>query len=194
MGASTDIDIDFPERDHALAKLPHVVAAMTHRGERVRHKSGVYFQAIPIDPIDGLSVLDFHEAADKGFFKIDFLQNYIYRGVRDEAHLVDLLTRETPWELFDDPDIVASLAHVRDHYATLSSIKPRSIEDLAVCLALVRPGKKHLIGRPRAVIDREIWLPCGEGYYYKRGHAIAYAASIVVQLNLLVEQAHQLPD
>jgi hypothetical protein len=45
----------------------------------------------------------------------------------------------------------------------------------------------HLIGRPRFEIMRDIWTPT-EAYFYKRSHALAYAASIVIQINLLVEQ------
>ena len=40
---------------------------------------------------------------------------------------------------------------------------------------------------PKDQIEQEIWLPTEE-YYFKKAHAIAYAVSIVVQLNLLVEK------
>jgi hypothetical protein len=190
MGASTDIDIDFPDRYKALRNIPHVAAAMVQRGERVRHMSGIYFQDIPVDPTDGLAVPDYIEAADQGYFKIDFLANYIYEGVRDEAHMDALLAREPLWDLLEDEEIVGSLAHIRDHFDTVLTIRPRSIMDLAVCLAIMRPGKRHLIGRPRHEIDAEIWLPV-QAYHYKKSHSVAYAASIVVQLNLLVEQANE---
>jgi hypothetical protein len=61
--------------------------------------------------------------------------------------------------------------------------------DLAVCLALVRPGKRHLIGQPRHVIDAEIWQKT-TAYAFKKAHAVAFSASLVVQLNLLMEQNH----
>lgn len=51
---------------------------------------------------------------------------------------------------------------------------------------MIRPGKAHLIKRPRFEIMRDIWIPT-TAYHYKKSHAIAYAASIVIQLNLLVE-------
>lgn len=182
-----DIDIDFQNREHALALLQHVPAAITAGGKRAKHKSGVYFQNIPISPVDGLAAYDYVEAEAKGFFKIDFLQNNIYEGVRDEDHLNELLSREPPWELFLEPAVVSELAHVRDYIHILQEIQPKSIEDLAVCIALIRPGKAKLLGKPRDVIDKEIWKKVGTGYSYKKSHAIAFAASIVVQLNLLVE-------
>lgn len=186
---STDIDIDFPDRDRALAGLPHVPASMLQRGVRVRHNSGVYFQAIPVDPRDGLAVYPYEEAAERGYFKLDFLANSLYADVRDPDHLDALMAREPDWALLEQPGIVAMLAHVSQHFDTLQTIRPRSIVDLAVCLAIMRPGKRHLIGRPRAEIDAEVWLPSDAGYCYKRPHAIAFAASIAVQMVLLTEQA-----
>lgn len=180
-----DIDLDFIDRAPALEGLTYVLAA---DAERKKHVSGVYFQDIPANPFDGMAVWDFREADQKGYFKLDFLHNSIYRDVRDEAHLIELLTIEPLWEAFDDPQIVGSLAHIKDHFSVVQSIRPKSIDDLAVCIALIRPGKRYLIGRPRAEIDREIWLKT-EKYYFKRAHSYSYATAIVVQLNLLTEQA-----
>ena len=185
-----DIDIDVADRAAALDGLCHVVAVEVHDNERRRHVCGVYFQDVPVDPLDGMAVWDYETAEDFGFTKIDLIHNSIYDTVRDEAHLIDLLVTEPPWDLFDDRDIVAQLHHVRGNFDAVQSIRPQSIEDLAICIAIVRPGKRHLIGQPRAVIDQEIWLPV-EKYYYKKSHAISYAASIVVQLNSLIEAAWQ---
>lgn len=184
----TDIDIDFSNRDIALDDLTCIMATETRQGERRRHLSGVYFHDIPVDPLDGLAVWDYQEAEQRGYFKIDFLNNTIYREVRDEAHLVALLNTEPPWEVFDDPEIVAELAHIANYFDVIQMIRPRSIDDLAVCIAIVRPGKVYLIGRPRSQIDREIWAKT-EKYHFKRSHAYSYAAAIVVQLNLMVEKA-----
>lgn len=185
---TTDIDIDFADRLKALAGLTHVPAMRNEHGRKIRHPSGVYFQAVPVDPFTNLCAFDFNEAAELGYFKIDFLNNSLYEGVRDEDHLDELLNREPPWEAFEDVDFVQELAHIRDHFGIVKSIRPKNIEDLAVVLALIRPGKKHLRFQPREVIDREIWEPGTDGYTFKRAHAIAFAASIVVQLNLMIER------
>jgi hypothetical protein len=185
----TDIDIDVADRNAALDGLRHVPAVEVHQGVRHRHHCGVYFQDIPVDPLDGMAVWEHHDAEARGYTKLDIIHNTIYDEVRDEMHLVDLLTTEPRWELFADEAVVGKLAHIRDHFDVVQSIRPRSIEDLAICIALPRPGKWYLIGKPREVIDREIWWPTVK-YYYKRAHAISYAASIVVQLNLYCE-THQ---
>lgn len=185
----TDIDIDFVDRAPALADLQHVVAVQYRNGQRERHISGVYFQDIPIDPLDGMAVWGHEVAADKGYFKIDCLNNLIYLGVRDEAHLIDLLVREPPWDRFLQRAVVSELAHLSQHFAVVEQIKPQSILDVAICLALVRPGKRYLIGRPRDQIDAEIWQKTDK-FYFKKSHAVAYAASLIMQLNLMVEQNH----
>lgn len=188
IAVDTDIDIDLADRNKVVSRLPHVAASMQTKSGRVKHQTGVYFQEVALDPLDGLCTLPYKEAADLGYFKIDLLPNTIYDGVRDEMHLIELLGREPPWEAFEMPGVVANLNHVRDHFHIVQSIQPKSIEDLAVCLALIRPGKRHLVGRPRGVIDAEVWAAGADGYAFKRTHAVAYAASIIVQLNLLVEQ------
>lgn len=185
---TTDIDIDFADRTSALEGLLHVPASLiNHRGQKQRHASGVYFQDVPVDPLTGLCAYDYEQAQDLGYFKIDFLNNTLYEGVRDEDHLIELLDREPDWSLLEHAEIVDMLAHIRDNFGVVNAVKPKSIEDLAVVLALMRPGKRHLMSRPRADIDAEIWLPGSDGFTFKRAHALAYAASIVVQLNMICE-------
>lgn len=185
----TDIDIDVADRDKALQSLMYIPASMVFMDKKVNHNTGIYFQNVPTDPVYGFCSFTYKEAEDLGYFKIDILPNGIYEGVQSEEHLTTLLNTEPPWELFEDPDIVSLLAHIRDHFDVVNTIKPKSIEDLAICIAILRPGKRHLLEKPRSTIDAEIWKRTEEGYFFKRSHAIAYAASIVVQLNLLVEQS-----
>jgi hypothetical protein len=185
---TTDIDIDFASRDNALSSLIHIAASRDVDGETVKHQTGVYFQDIPTDPFSGLAAIHYKDAADLGYFKIDFLNYSIYEGVRDEDHLVELLNREPEWSLLEDRDIVPNFVHVGEHFGVLQRIRPKSIEDLAVVLALIRPAKRGLLLRTREEIDELVWDKDGDAYAFKRAHAIAYAASIVVQMNLLVEQ------
>ena len=187
MKITTDIDIDFADRDSVLSGLFHVPATIRKKYKN-KHPSGVYFQDIPVDPIDGLAVLDYEDAGEQGYFKIDFLNNKVYSGIRDEDHLINLLNTEPYWELLEDSYVVEQLAHIHSSYGIVTKIRPKSIEDLAIVLALMRPAKKHLLGSSREEIDAEIWKVSNDGFQFKRSHAIAYAASIVVQLNLFCEQ------
>jgi hypothetical protein len=184
---TTDIDIDFPDRDAALIGLMHVAASMEQKGQPARHPTGVYFQNVPTDPLTTFSSLTYEEAAECGYFKVDFLNNSIYAKVRDEDHLIALMA-DPEWDMLEVEEIVSMLAHIHSSFGMVKAIRPKNVDDLAVVLALMRPGKRHLMGKPRAEIDAEIWRPGNDGFVFKRAHAIAYAVSIVVQLNLLCEQ------
>lgn len=188
MSGSPDIDIDFSDRLVAAAALSTVPAMIERDGKKTAHPSGIYFQNAPVDPFTRLCSIDYKEADQLGYFKIDFLNQSIYQQVRDEDHLVELFNREPLWELLDERGMVEQLPHVHNHYDTVQSIRPATITDLAVVLALVRPGKKHLIGQPRAIIDAEIWKSGADGYTFRKSHSLAYAALVVVAMNLLCEK------
>jgi hypothetical protein len=191
----TDIDIDFKNRNDALSVLPHIAASMVNQGKSARHNTGIYFQNIPVDPLTGHASIPYAKAEDMGYFKIDLINNSVYEGVRDTAHLEALLDMEPAWDLLDDPDIVGMLAHIHSHFDVVSAIKPKSVDDLAVVLALIRPGKKHLVGKTRAAIDAEVWVPPNDGsYHFKKSHSFAYSVSILVQLNAIVERALTAPS
>lgn len=182
-----DVDIDFADRDTALLAVPHISAMMVTQNGLSRHNSGVYFQNIPTLPA-GYASIAYDAAPDLGYFKVDFLNQSVYRDVQNEEHLVDLLNREPLWELFEEKEIVEQLSHIHGHYNIVQRIKPKSIMDLAVVIALIRPGKRHLLDEPREIIDRDIWKKSEEeSYSFKKAHAISYAALIVVQLNRLCE-------
>lgn len=187
MKIGSDIDIDFGNVAAARAAIPWVPAISITRDERVRHPSGNYLQDIPIDPIDGMAAYTTDDAANLGYFKIDLLSNTIYSGIRDEAHLFSLM-REPPWEMFLEPLMVGHLAQIKNHFGLVQSFAPKSIPELAIVLALIRPSKRYLIGRTRAEIEEHIWVREDDSKgQFKHSHAIAYAMSIVVQMNLILE-------
>lgn len=188
MKSVTDIDLDFADREGALADLMHVPASMLHDGDLRRHNVGVYFQNIPQDPLTGLASIPYKEAEERGYFKIDFLNLGVYKGVRDEAHLNQLIAQEPLWEMLDDPTIVEQLFHVSGHFEVVEKMKPRSVLQLAMVLAMIRPGKRHLIGKSWLEVEADIWqVPENDDYYFKKAHAVSYAMVLVVQMNLLVE-------
>jgi hypothetical protein len=183
-----DVDIDFADRQKILDLVHHIPASTLQNGNLMKHVCGVYFQEMPIDPVTGLASIPADTAENRGWFKIDFLNLTVYQDVRDEEHLDELLAREPMWEFLEDESFVNQLIHLNGHYALLQVTKPRSIYELAVTLALRLPSKRHLVGQPKAILERDIWKPTSE-YYFKKAHAIAYAHVVVVNMNLLVEKA-----
>lgn len=188
----TDIDIDVIDRDTVLTHFQHITASIKKGDNWTKHNSGVYLQPIPYDPISGLSAIEYKEAEERGYFKLDFLNNSLYEGVRDEKHLDALIDKEPLWDLLQHEDIVKNLAHVHNHIDVLKVMKPKSIVELAEVLAVIRPAKRHLLNESKSKISELVWQKPEDGtYYFKKAHAIAYAVSIVVQLNLFCEQVEQ---
>lgn len=192
----TDIDIDVADRDVALDEILHIPASMVKDGQLRRHNVGVYFQQIPVDPLTGLASIEYREAEERGYFKIDLLNLSIYKQVRDEAHLIELTETEPMWEMLEEQPIVDQLFHINGHYDVVNVMKPRSIEQLAMVLAMIRPGKRHLVGKSWDVVEEDIWkVPEDDAYYFKKAHAISYAMVLVVQMNLMLEDAMSaIPD
>lgn len=183
-----DIDIDFVDREQALTLFEHVRASRVDDGKLVKHNTGVYLHEVPTLAVDGLCAVPYDLAEDRGYFKVDFLNVGIYKGVRDEAHLNELLSKEPLWDLLLEDDFTNQLFHVNGHGSILRETKPRCIQELAAVLAMIRPAKRHLVGKGWKEIMAEVWVkPENDDYYFKKSHAIAYASAIVVQMNLICE-------
>lgn len=184
-----DIDIDFEDRTKILGVIKHIKASRMDRGELVAHNTGVYLHSVPLDASKNVCSLDHETAESKNYFKIDFLNVSVYKDVKDETHLIQLMETEPLWDLLEQDDFTDLLFHVNGYGNLLRQMKPQSIEELAMLLALIRPGKKHLVGKTWTEIGTEIWKKPENGdYYFKKSHAIAYATAIVVQMNLICEK------
>jgi len=184
-----DIDIDFVDREQALTLFDHVRASRVENGKLVKHNTGVYLHEVPANAVENICSIPYEEAEDRGYFKIDFLNVGIYKGVRDEEHLVELMERKPLWELLEQDDFTNMLFHVNGHGSILRQMKPRCIQELAAVLAMIRPAKRYLIGKDWKSIMEEVWKPSETGeYFFKKSHATAYAVAIVVQMNLICEE------
>lgn len=184
-----DIDIDFLDRERALDLFKHVKASRIDEGKLVKHNTGVYLHEVPVSAVEGLCAYPYEQAEDQGYFKIDFLNVGIYKGVRDEAHLVELMNREPLWDLLLDDNFNNLLFHVNGHGGILRDMKPTSIEQLAAVLAMIRPAKRYLVGKDWNTVMQEVWIkPENDDYFFKKSHATAYAVAVVVQMNLICEQ------
>jgi DNA polymerase III alpha subunit len=184
-----DIDIDFPDRRQVLDIIRHIPARLE---DGKKHNTGVYCHEIPYNPLTDTASFDYKTAEDRGYFKIDFLNVNAYTGVRNEEHIIELLNTEPLWELLYEKDVCDQLFHVNGYHNLLNELKPKSIIELAMVLAMIRPGKKHLIPICKEqgfqAIKDEIWTKSEDAYFFKKAHAVSYASVIVVQLNLICEK------
>jgi hypothetical protein len=55
-------------------------------------------------------------------------------------------------------------------------------------LAIIRPGKRHLVGKSWKEIEADVWVkPEDDTYFFKKSHSYGYALAILVQLNNICE-------
>jgi hypothetical protein len=183
-----DVDIDLKTDFDPLTYFSEAVrASMVKNGELVKHPAGAYFQSIPVDPVTGLAAIPFEPAEQLGYFKIDFLHLSTLDYFDNKEQIRKLLKREPNWDLLQDPNVVSKLFQIHKHYRLLAEVKPRSVQALADCIALIRPGKRHLLSAYKKapdVVRKELYRKQDEGYSFKKSHAIAYAMTIVLQLHL----------
>lgn len=184
-----DIDIDFGSRDALLKLIAHTPAAMRKVNPIRKHATGVYITDIPYDPVNDMAAIDYADAEDRGYFKLDLLNVHVYSQVKNEQHLISLM-REPNWNKLLDRKFVEQLVHLNNHYQSIKRMPEpiNSIPRLAMFLALIRPSKKHLIGKIWPEVAKTVWDKDDDGYSFKRSHSCAYAQLVVVHMNLLEEQ------
>ena len=191
MRIDSDVDIDFGSRDRLLELIKHTSAAMRNVKPIRKHATGVYVTPIPYDPVNDFASIDYTEAEKRGYFKLDLLNVHVYESVKDEHHLIELMG-EPDWSKLKDKSFVEKLIHLNNQYYNIEKMPEPidSIPRLAMFLAVIRPGKKHLIGLPWREVAKTVWDKGTDGYIFKRSHSCAYAQLVVVHMNLLCEQEH----
>jgi DNA polymerase III alpha subunit len=181
-----DIDIDFADRQKILDVMPHTRATIWDDKGIKPHNTGVYFTDIPTIPGTDQSAFDHKVAEQLGYFKLDFLNVNIYSLVKSRQHLDELINTEPPWHRLQEKEFVDQLFHLNGHYDVVLKLKPQSIEQIACCLAIIRPAKRHLLNRSWNEIYQDVWTkPGNDQYYFKKAHAVSYAMAVVVHMNLL---------
>ena len=188
MKFKSDIDIDTGDRDKILQHILHIPAGMREVTRNRKHPTGIHITEVPYDPVNNRCSLDYKEAEDRGYFKLDVLNVNVYNQVRDELHLIQLM-REPNWDRLKDREFVEKLIHVNNQFDTMLQMPDpiNTVPRLAMFLAIIRPGKKHLIGKTYKEISNTVWDKINTGYSFKKSHAVAYANLVVVHMNLLEE-------
>lgn len=189
MNPTFDIDIDV--KSHTRKEefgIRAIIYDEVSKEIRV-HPSGVYINdGMRIDPETGYATIDYNDA-ESGFNKVDLLTNTVYDDFKTKDEVLETLKEDPNWGLLEDRDVVRQLPHLANHYDLLQLTKPKSVMELADVLALIRPGKIHLI--EAYIKDREntrinlYRRPTNEQYWFKKSHAVAYAKTIIVKMNLI---------
>lgn len=187
-----DIDIDLPTSFKPESIFPTWSKASIYdaNNQSVKpHPCGVYPQKMAKDPISRLAAIPYNIAEELGYIKLDFLHLAIYDKFSSRQEIVELLELEPDWTLMMAPSVVSKLFQLANHFETVSKIKPKSTEELADVIALIRPGKKSLIGlylKDRESCRRLLYAKGdSEEFSFKKSHAISYALVIQLQLHLI---------
>lgn len=188
MKFSADIDIDFADRDAVLKLIKHVPASMYRNGDWIKHNTGVYVNPIPADPFTGLSNIDYVEAENIGYIKLDLLNVHVYSLIKDEDHLNQLIAEEPMWEMLEHREFVEKIIHIGNHYDLICKMPEpiNSIPRMAMFLSIIRPAKRHLVGLTWKEVAKTIWQkPTDDVYFFKQSHAVSYSQLVAVHMNLL---------
>lgn len=184
-----DIDIDFPTTfDPRRLMKQAVPASMVKNNDLVKHPCGHYFQTIPIDQQTGLAAIPYEEAEVLGYFKIDFLHLSLLDQFTSKSEIRQLIHQEPDWTLLQNPEHVAKLFQIHKNEKLLRRVKPTTVQELADCIALIRPGKRHLLEaylQDKPGTRKHLYAREEGGYSFKRSHALSYALTIVLQLHLI---------
>ena len=191
MKFTSDIDIDFGDRETALALLKHTPAGIIRDGKLVKHNTGVYVTDVPEDPFSNVSSLDYKDAEARGYMKLDLLNVSLYTQIKSEQHLQELISTEPLWDLLLQRDFCSQLIHIGNHYDTMINMPEPvdSIPRMAMFLAVIRPGKRHLVGKTWREVADTVWeQPDDDSYFSKKSHSVAYAQLVAVHMNLICEK------
>jgi len=188
---SADIDIDFADRDSVLKLIRYTPARQLHQGQVRRHNSGVYVTDIPYDPIHNCAALDYEEAEQRGYFKIDLLNMSVYQLVKNPEHYQAMLTATPPWDrLYQDTEWARQLVHVGNYTDLLKNMRPSTVPQMAAFISIIRPGKAHLQNQSWADVFSTVWDgDDSQGYTFKKSHSLSYAMLVVLHMNLLNQDA-----
>lgn len=189
-----DIDLDLPPSvDKEKYGIRAIIYDKDNRHIRP-HPSGRYIgYNIPVDGETGMAAVEYKEAEAAGYIKLDLLTNTSYGIFKDKEDYLKAIAEEPDWEiLWTDEIFVNRLPQISKHFTTLKRLKPKSIEDLADVLAMIRPAKKHLVkdyNKDKEKIKKELFVKPADGvYYFKKSHAVSYAVMIVGVMNRIANK------
>ena len=190
---SADIDLDLADRDQLLKLIQATPAMQHHQGQIRRHNSGVYVTDIPYDPVNACAAIDYEQAENLGYFKIDLLNMSVYQLIKSPDHYQEMLDQEPAWSrLWTDTEWAKQLVHVGNYTALLETMRPDSIPRMAAFISIIRPGKAHLQNRPWTEVFESVWDGNdNRGFVFKKAHALGYSKLVALHMNLISQPVEQ---
>jgi len=190
---SADIDLDLADRDQLLKLIRATSARQLTQGQVRKHNSGVYVTDIPYDPVNACAAIDYEQAEQLGYFKIDLLNMSVYQLIKSPEHYEQLLKQEPNWsQLWTNTEWAKQLVHIGNYTNLLATMKPDSIPRMAAFISIIRPGKSHLQNKSWSEVFESVWDGDDSyGFVFKHAHAVGYAALVALHMNLLSQPDEQ---
>jgi hypothetical protein len=183
---SADVDIDFADRQHIMDLIQCTPARQNAEGRK--HNSGVYVTPIPVDAPNGCASIDYHYAEQRGYFKLDLLNQSVYTLIQDQAHYDRMLNNKPEWHRLQDKSFCERVVHIGNYHDLQVAMQPNSIARMAAFISIRRPGKAHLQHKPWADVFETVWDgDDSAGFVFKKSHAVSYARLVALHINLLCE-------
>lgn len=182
-----DVDIDVQSRTNRELFGIRAIVYNEEQEKILTHPSGVYIHRdVPVDCMTGHAAIDYSRGDELGFYKVDILTNTSYDVFSSKEELLHFAHMQPDWGLLHKSSVVESLPHISKHAELVREISPTSIQELADCLALIRPAKIHLIDEYKSDKERtrrKLYQRPRSGIYFKKSHAVSYAVMIVAVMN-----------
>ena len=204
----SDLDLDIPTSKSELIRNGLTKASiLTEKGTYQNHPAGVYLYAA-VPEFEGTAVIDYKTMEEKEYQKIDILNNSCLDGItnKEMIRFIGLIEQEDiDWEelwRYTEPYQLGKYPGI------LREFKVSSVLDLAIILALIRPGSVSNYDKMKAFIHtdkllvkktedkqkilRETYgipifaeqfkeLGINDGKYrYKKPHSIGYAYVLLI--------------
>lgn len=185
--ANWDIDIDVHS---GVDRNTYGTRAMIYNEEQetiTPHPSGVYLDDVPVDEMTGNAAFDHKERFAANLVNVDILTNTSYDRFTSKEEVIEMSKKEPNWDLLKQEKTVRKLPHISKHFELIEDLDIKSVDDLADALALIRPGKAHLLEtykENKKSVRRQLYVRPSNGQpYFKKSHAYSYAVMIVAILN-----------
>jgi len=187
MSWNADVDIDVKSHTNTDDYGVRAIIFDKQKEDIRPHPSGHYIDTnIPLDPDTGLSSIEHKDAETMGYVKIDLLTNTAYNIFDTKEDMLIAAELDPDWSLLEDEEFIQELPQVQNHHELLAMVKPQSIEELADCIAMIRPGKTKFVAdylKDKEKVRKNLYRRAESGMSFKKSHAIAYAIQIVCIMN-----------
>ena len=154
----SDLDLDIPSTQSDQIKNGLIRGSILNdRGDTQPHPAGVYFyKSIP--SFDGLSIIDYKSMEEKEYQKIDILNNTYLDGINSDElnQFVSIIESggidwKSLWE-YEEPYQLSKYPGI------LREFKVSSVMDIAIVIALIRPGSVQNYDKMKKFIHTDALL------------------------------------